>query len=114
MSAQPSLFQCFDREFWKDLQTSISFMVRDLVLGKHIKMSRIVSELKRAGVYRCSEPLIYAWGDPDDDRLPSLKAFLLLIKITENCEPLDQINQACGKRSLPETVYDALKEVFRS
>lgn len=112
---QKKLF--FERDFWKDLHRSISFLVRDLVFQPHVKMSWLVNELKKAGVHRCSEQLIYAWADPEKDQLPSLRAFLLLIKITENCIPVDTINHACGKKTMPENDYDeavnALKVAMR-
>jgi len=96
---QPRLF-CFESDFWKDLDSSISFMVRDLILGRDIP--RIVQGLRKAGVQRCSESLLYAWANPNKDQLPSLKTFLLIIKICEDCSPIDAINEACGKIAGPE------------
>lgn len=112
MYVQKKLFPCFDRDFWKDLPTSVSFLVRDLINGRDIP--RIAARLREAGVGKCSDSLLYKWANPNDEQQPSLKAFLLLIKITENCEPLDLIIQACGKKALPEERFGAATEALKA
>lgn len=101
MSFQRKLYACFDKDFWKDPSTSISYLVRDLITGRDI--GRIVAELKKAGVNKCSDSLLYKWANPSEvDARPSLLAFLLLVKICENCGPIDSINEACGKIGVPD------------
>lgn len=76
-------------------------MVRDLITGRDVP--RLAKALKDAGVERCSDSLLYKWANPNaDEALPSLKAFLLLVKICENCGPIETINEACGKIGVPD------------
>jgi hypothetical protein len=101
MSFQRKLYPCFDQDFWKRLPVSISYMVRDLITGRDI--GRLVQALKEAGITKCSESLLYKWANPSIvDALPSLMAFLLLVKLCENCEPIESINAACGKIGVPD------------
>jgi len=118
MYVQKKLHPCFSRDFWQDLPVTVSFLVRDLITGRDIP--RIAAALREAGVGKCSDSLLYKWANPNDEQQPTLKAFLLLIKITENCEPLDRVNHACGKITMLEEEYQAamdaaqvLKRVFR-
>ncbi len=101
MSLQKKLYPCFDKDFWKDLNQSISYLVRDLLVGRDI--SRVAAALKGAGVKKCSDSLLYQWANPNQpDFRPSLYAFLLLIKVCEDCSPIDNINEACGKIGVPD------------
>jgi hypothetical protein len=104
MSLQKKLYPCFDKDFWKDLNQSISYLVRDLLVGRDI--SRVAAALKGAGVKKCSDSLLYQWANPNQpDSRPSLYAFLLLIKVCEDCSPIDFINEACGKIACPDHDY---------
>jgi hypothetical protein len=110
MFLQNKLYPCFDRDFWKDLTRSISFLIRDLIAGRDI--ARLARLLKEAGV-KCSDSLLYRWANPQDvDALPSLRALLLLIKITENCSAIDSINEACGKIGVPDDDFLAGVKAF--
>jgi hypothetical protein len=104
MLLQKKLYPCFDKDFWKDLTPSISYLIHDLISGRDIP--RLARLLKEAGITRCSDSLLYRWANPNDaDALPSLRAFLLLVKITENCGPIESINEACGKIGVPDDDY---------
>lgn len=110
MSLQKKLYPCFDKNFWKDLNVSISYLIRDLLMGRDIV--RVAAALKGAGVQKCSESLLYQWANPNQPQArPSLYAFLLLIKVCEDCSPIDSINEACGKISGPE---DDLLELIKT
>lgn len=85
-------------EFWQNLKKSISYLVRDLLLGRDV--ARIAAKIRNEGV-QCSDSLIYAWANPNDIRIPNLEQFLLLVKHTENCEALKEIGQACGYIPVP-------------
>jgi hypothetical protein len=109
MSFQKKLYPCFDKDFWKHLPQSISYLIRDLITGRDL--ARLVQALKEAGVTKCSESLLYKWANPTIvDALPSLMAFLLLIKLCEDCGPIETINGACGKIGVPDDDYmEAIK-----
>lgn len=112
MSLQKKLYPCFDKDFWKDLNISISYLIRDMLMGRDI--ARVAAALKGAGVGKCSESLLYQWANPNrPEARPPLYAFLLLIKVLEDCDPIDEIALACGKKTIPEAAYEAMKEVFR-
>lgn len=100
MPFQRKLYPCFDKDFWKDLPLSISYLVRDLITGRDI--GRLARALRDAGITKCSDSLLYKWANPNDEALPSLRAFLLLIKLCENCGPIDSIAEACGKITVPD------------
>jgi hypothetical protein len=89
---------CFEADFWRDLPQSISWLVRDLITGRDVP--RIAAKLRELGVEKCSDSLLYKWANPNEPHLPSFKAFLLLIKITENCTPVDTISPACGMAAI--------------
>jgi hypothetical protein len=111
MSLQKKLFPCFDKDFWKDPNQSISYLVRDLLVGRDI--SRVAGDLKAAGVKKCSDSLLYQWANPNQpDSRPSLYAFLLLIKVCEDCSPIDSINEACGKVGVPDDDFLAGVKYF--
>jgi hypothetical protein len=99
MTVQKKLWPCFDKDFWKDVDRSVSFLVRDLITGRDVV--RLAKLLRDGGVEKCSDSLLYKWANPTDERLPSLKAFLLLIKICEDCGPVASINEACGSIAVP-------------
>jgi hypothetical protein len=103
MSVQNKLWACGSHEFWQDIDRSVSFLVRDLITGRDV--ARIAKALRDNGVERCSDSLLYKWANPEDERLPSSKALLLLIKITENCGPVETINAACGIIGCPDHDY---------
>jgi hypothetical protein len=104
MAFQKKLYPCFDKDFWANISRSISFLVHELIVGRDIP--RLAQALKNAGVERCSDSLLYKWANPQiEDALPSLKAFLLLIKICENCGPIESINEACGKIGVPDNDF---------
>jgi hypothetical protein len=103
MTVQNKLWACGSHEFWQDIDRSISFLVRDLITGRDV--DRLVMELRKAGVERCTDSLLYKWANPNAEQAPSLKQFLLLVKITENCGPIDTINEACGKVGVPVDDY---------
>jgi hypothetical protein len=86
--------------FWDDLDLSISLMVQELLDGQVI--DELVDKLKDAGVQRISSSLLYKWANPNAEQAPSLKQFLLLVKICENCGPIESINEACGKVGVPD------------
>lgn len=90
-------------EFWQDIDQSVSYLVRDLITGRDVNW--LVTELRRAGVERCTDSLLYKWANPNAEQQPSLKQFLLLIKITENCQPLEMVNEACGLIACPARDY---------
>jgi hypothetical protein len=100
---QKKLYPTFSHEFWQDIDRSISFMVRDLITGRDV--TRLAQGLRKAGVDKCSDSLIYKWANPENERIPNAKALFLLIKITENCAPLDTLNEACGKVGVPDCDY---------
>ena len=100
MTVQNKLWSCGSHEFWQDIDRSISFLVRDLITGRDV--ARLAMELRKAGVSKCTDSLLYKWSNPEDERIPNSKALLLLIKITENCSPVDRINEACGKVGVPD------------
>jgi hypothetical protein len=100
---QKKLWACGSHEFWQDIDRSISFLVRDLITGRDV--ARLAQELRKAGVTKCTDSLLYKWTNPEDERLPSSKALLLLIKITENCGPIESINEACGIIGVPDCDY---------
>jgi len=77
--------------------------VRDLITGRDV--DRLAAGLRQVGVERCTDSLLYKWANPNAEQKPSLKQFLLLVKITENCDPIDSINEACGKISCPDHDY---------
>lgn len=103
MTVQKKLYPVFSQEFWQDIDRSISFLVRDLITGRDVV--RLAQELRKAGVERCTDSLLYKWANPNADQNPSLKQFLLLVKITENCEPIETINSACGTIACPDDDY---------
>ena len=100
MTVQNKLWSCGSHEFWQDIDQSVSFLVRDLITGRDV--GRIARQLRDAGVERCSDSLLYKWANPEDERGPSAKALLLLVKITENCGPIASINEACGQIAVPD------------
>jgi hypothetical protein len=100
MTVQNKLWSCSSHEFWQDIDRSISFLVRDLITGRDV--ARLAEQLRKSGVERCSDSLLYKWANPADEHLPSSKALLLLIKVTENCGPVDTINEACSKVGVPD------------
>ncbi len=103
MSVQKKFWSCGSHIFWQDIGRSISFLVRDLITGRDV--ARLAAELRKAGVERCTDSLVYKWANSEDERLPSSKALLLLIKITENCGPIESINEACGIIGCPDHDY---------
>jgi hypothetical protein len=103
MSVQNKLWACGSHEFWQDIDRSISFLVRDLITGRDV--ARLAAELRKAGLQKCTDSLVYKWANPEDERLPNSKALLLLIKITENCAPIESINEACGIIGVPAHDY---------
>ena len=102
MSFQKKLYPCFDREFWGELARPASFLVRDLIMGRDV--ARLAQSLREAGI-KCSDSLLYKWANPNDEALPSLRAFLVLVKLCENCGPIESINEACGVIGVPEGDY---------
>jgi hypothetical protein len=102
MTVQKKLWPCGSHEFWQNINRSISYLVRDLINGRDV--ARLAEQLKNAGVAKCTDSLLYKWANPGAEQKPSLKQFLLLVKITENCGPVDSINEACGKVGVPD--YD--------
>jgi hypothetical protein len=100
---QKKLWACGSREFWQDIDRSISFLVHNLITGQNV--ARLAAELRKAGVQKCTDSLLYKWSNPEDERLPSTKALLLLIKITENCAPVESINEGCGIIGVPDCDY---------
>ena len=100
MTVQKKLWACGSHEFWADIDRSISFLVRDLITGRDV--DRLVKALRNAGVERCTDSLLYKWANPNAEQSPSLKQFLLLVMICENCGPVDTINEACGKVGVPD------------
>lgn len=103
MTVQNKLWACGSHEFWQDIDRSISFLIRDLITGRDV--ARLVQDLKRAGVERVTDSLLYKWANPNADQNPSLKQFLLLVKVCENCGPIESINEACGKIGVPDDNY---------
>lgn len=103
MAFQKKIYPCFDKEFWKDITLSISYLIRDLITGRDI--ARIARALREAGIVKCSDSLLYKWANPHDDATPSLKAFLLLVKICEDCGPIASINEACGSIGVPDNDF---------
>ena len=103
MSFQKKLYPCFDKDFWQDLNKSLSHIIKDLLLGRDI--SRVAKSLRDAGISKCSDSLLYKWSNPNDDTLPALRAFMLLIKICEDCSPVDSLGEACGKIACPDHDY---------
>jgi hypothetical protein len=103
MNVQNKLWPCGSHEFWLDIDRSISFLVRDLITGRDVV--RLAKALRDAGVERCTDSLLYKWANPNADQTPSLKQFLLLVKICENCGPIESINEACGKVGVPDDDY---------
>lgn len=103
MPVQQKMFPCFSKEFWQDLDRSISFLVRDLITGRDV--ARLAAELRKAGLQKCTDSLLYKWSNPNAEQRPSLKQFLLLVRITENCQPIEIINEACGKIGVPDDDY---------
>lgn len=100
MNVQKKLWPCSSHEFWRDIDRSLSFLVRDLITGRDV--ARLARSLRDAGVERCTDSLLYKWANPEDERIPNSKALLLLIKITENCGPVASINEACGTIAVPD------------
>ena len=100
MIVQNKLWACSSHEFWQDIDRSISFLVRDLITGRDVV--RLAKTLRNSGVERCTDSLLYKWANPNADQAPSLKQFLLLVKICENCGPIESINAACGKIGVPD------------
>ena len=75
-------------------------------------VSRVAAALKAAGVQKCSDSLLYQWANPNrPEARPSHYAFLLLIKVCEDCGPIDAIGEACGKICGPEDDYRELIKV---
>ena len=103
MTVQKKLWPVFSHIFWQDLQRSISYLVRDLITGRDV--ARLAQKLKDSGVERVTDSLIYKWANPEDERLPSTKALLLLIKLAEDCGPIERLNEACGLIGVPEFDY---------
>ena len=103
MTVQNKLWSCGSHEFWQDIDRSISFLVRDLITGRDV--DRLVVELRKSGVERCTDSLLYKWANPNAEQAPSLKQFLLLVKICENCGPVESINEACGCIGVPAHDY---------
>lgn len=96
---QKKLWQInLNSQFWENPKKSISYLVRDILLGRDV--SRVAAKIRDEGV-QCSDSLIYSWANPNDIRIPNTEQFLLLIKHTENCEPLKQIGEACGYIPVP-------------
>lgn len=111
MSLQKKLYPCFNKDFWQDLNRSISYLIRDMLVGRDI--SRVAAALKGAGVKKCSDSLLYQWANPNQpDSRPSLYAFLLLVKVCEDCSPIDSIAEACGKICSPEDDYREGAKLF--
>lgn len=102
-----------NRDWWKDIDRSISWLVRDLIT--YSDPPDLATKLKKDGVGKVSDNLIYCWANPGREQLPSLKQFLLLVKHTENCEPLKTIVEACGYVVVPgHDLQIALKELVRA
>jgi hypothetical protein len=103
MTVQNKLWACGSHESWQDLDRFISFLVHDLIAGRDV--DRLAVALRKAGVERCTDSLLYKWASPNAEQKPSLKAFLLLVKICENCGPIESINEACGIIGVPDYDY---------
>ena len=95
MQFQRKLYPCFEKDFWQDLNKSLSHMIKDMLIGRDI--SRVAKSLREAGIPKCSDSLLYKWSNPNDDTLPALRAFMVLIKTCEDCSPIDSMAEACGK-----------------
>jgi len=100
---QGKLYPTFSHDFWQDIDRSLSFLVRDLITGRDV--ARLAHELRKAGVSKCGDSLLYKWSNPNSEHAPSLKQFLLLVKICENCGPIESINEACGIIGCPDHDY---------
>jgi len=103
MTVQKKLWPVFSSSFWQDIDCSVSYLVQDLIKGRDL--TRLAAALRKAGVQKCTDSLIYKWANPEDERLPNAKALLLLIKITEDCTPIESINEACGIIGVPDCDY---------
>jgi hypothetical protein len=83
-----------DKEFWEEPDRSISYLMRDMLVGRDI--ARLAASLKLAGVHKCSDSLLYKFANPNEEARPSFKQFILTVKLTENCEPISALARACG------------------
>jgi hypothetical protein len=112
MTVQKKLWRIrLEREFWGNLKRSISYLVRDLLVGRDV--ARLAARLREEGV-SCSDSLLYKWANPNDVQIPNLEQFFLLIKHTENCEPFKEVGQACGYIAVPEgDLGEALEHLLR-
>ena len=110
MTVQKKIWPYGSHEFWQDIDQSISYLVRDLITGRDVAW--MAQELRKAGVQRCTDSLLYKWANPMAEQKPSLKQFLLLIKICEDCRPIESINAACGKIGVPDGDYREGIKVF--
>lgn len=100
MAVQKKLWKIrADRDFWQNLKRSVSFLVRDLLVGRDV--ARLAGRLRDDGV-NCSDSLLYKWANPNDIQIPNMEQFFLLVKHTENCGPLVEIGEACGYVAVPE------------
>lgn len=90
-----------DKEFWEDPDRSVSYLMRDMLVGRDI--ARLAAALKLAGVKKCSDSLLYKFANPHEEARPSFKQFILTVKITENCEPIMALSRACGMVPGPYT-----------
>jgi hypothetical protein len=103
MTVQNKLWSCGSHESWQDIDRFISFLVHDLIAGRDV--DRLAVALRKSGVDRCTDSLLYKWANPNAEQKPSLKAFPLLVKICENCGPIESINAACGIIGCPDHDY---------
>lgn len=103
MTVEKKSRSVFSHSFWQDIDRSVSFLVQDLIKGEDVTW--LATELRKAGVQKCTDSLIYKWANPEDERLPNSKALLLLIKITGNCVPLESIIAACDIIGVPAFDY---------
>jgi hypothetical protein len=94
----PYIFEQSDPEWWKDIQVTISRIVRDLLFGRHV--ARIAGQLGK------TDSLLYKWAHEDEPQLPNAEQLFTLTVLTEDCSWVVRMAKACGYDVVPRDLGD--------